>query len=507
VWLKPYTEQGDRAFKHSDFFVVGGLATIVMAEPGDRKSRRSSFMAVLDAEDYPVLPMMINLCMISASEGLDAALFGSCSESLELNEGLSVGDIGNLLAWQLIPQAVAAPVWGIIASNSYMSRPYILIFGTFFQGLATVLMTINPVFYMFAILRVVNGVCLASLRPIANSIAGDRFPNEVRGKYFGYIMGAMHGGSAVCGYFATKISKQTVFGMIGWKVAFLAVGIFTMACAPIVLFTLKAPPVRPPSTKNANQFDKIMKLFKRWSFSALVFQGMFGLIPWRAMEFRTKYFQSAGLTDDQAGSINLVATASAVIGSMLGGYVGDCFAKCSDIHGRICAAEISVYSGIPVAFFTFYVDPPAGDMARFLYCMFFVSALGLLGTWTPAACNNPVLCSLAEESERSVVISWQVGLEGAIGAVGGILFAYIAVGLGYDTRCARPEKDWPSLGLTPEMCNNRSKLGTAMTICTCTPWFVCGSFYTSLHCSYKRDLESVEAELAEGKHNVELTSS
>lgn len=470
-----------------------------MAEPTQsRKRRQSSFLAVPDADAYPVGPLLFNLCMIASSEGLDAALFPSVTNALEKLGILSLNDLGILLIWQLVPQACAAPMWGIVASNAYLTRPQILILGTFFQGLATLLMTLNPTFWTFAILRAVNGVCLASLRPIANSIAGDRFPEEVRGKYFGYIMGSMQSGGAVCGYGAIRVAEsETLFlGLDGWKWAFIVVGVFTMALSPMVYLTLKAPPVRPPAQKTGNELDKIKKLFKRWTFTALVVQGMFGLIPWRAMEFRSKYFLVTGLDANASGILTAIGAISAAAGSVLGGFVGDRMAKINEIHGRIAAAEISVYSGIPIAFFSFYVDPPSGATALFVYCGVCVAALGLLGTWTPAACNSPVLCSLSEESERSVVLAWQTGLEGAIGALGGFLFTVISAQLGYDTRCARPIEDRPP-ELTADICDSRQKLGTAMVICTCVPWGVCGLFYSSLHCSYQKDLDSVQAELAE----------
>lgn len=482
-----------------------------MGEPAEqRKSRRSTLLAVPDADDYPIFPMMINLCMVSMSEGLDAALFPACTEALELSGAATLNDLGILLTFQLIPQAISAPMWGIIASNAYMTRQNILILGTFFQGMATVMMTFNPVFWFLAMMRAVNGVCLASLRPIANSIAGDRFAQEERGKYFGYIMGAMQTGSALCGWFAAAISKNTVAGMEGWKFAFIMVGCFTMACAPVVFFTLKAPPVRPPAQKSQTEVDKIKKLFQRWTFTALVIQGMFGLIPWRAMEFRVKYFMSAGLTDSNAGSLAAWGSGAAALGSFAGGFIGDFMAKCSEIHGRIGAAEISVYSGIPISFFSFFVNPPDGEANQtglYIYCIVCICALGLMGTWTPAACNNPLLCSLSEESERSVVLSWQTGLEGAVGALGGIAFTQIAGMLGYNTLCAKPEKEWPDLGLDAESCNNRAVLGSAMFICCAIPWGVCGLFYSSLHFSYKRDLDSVDAELKEKEEYAEMQAN
>merc|ERR1712083_967748 len=56
-------------------------------------------------------------------------------------------------------------------------------------------------------------------------------------------------------------------------------------------------------------------------------------------------------------------------------------------------------------------------------------------TWTPGACNNPILCALASDDERALVIAWQTSLEGAIGALGPIMFTTALTILGYDPAC------------------------------------------------------------------------
>merc|ERR1712217_611466 len=274
-------------------------------------------------------------------------------------------------------------------------------------------------------LRAVNGVCLASLRPIANSVVADRFDDVARGKYFGQIMMSMAAGSAMAGIGATLISEEVIIPgttFWGWKLSFVVVGLFTMSLTPLIHFYFQASPVKVPevSAKEGGGVGREMrtlaKLFSRLSFAVLAFQGCFGLIPWRAFDFRTFFFETAGLDKTEAATINLV------------GGIGNAF-----------------------------------------------GAL-LVATWTPAACNNPVLCSLAQDNERSLVLAWQGALEGAIGATGGFIFTRLLANVfNYDPDCNLPEnKDRPD-------CQNVEAAGKALFWTSCVPWIVCGAMYSSLH--------------------------
>jgi len=241
----------------------------------------------------------------------------------------------------------------------------------------------------------------------------------------------------------------------------------------------------------------LAKLFSRLSFAVLAFQGCFGLIPWRAFDFRTFFFETAGLDKTEAATINLVGGIGNAFGALLGGLAGDGLNKCWPLHGRVLAAEISVYGGIPIAFLTFMWYPD--ETTAFLWYFCLTAALGLVATWTPAACNNPVLCSLAQDNERSLVLAWQGALEGAIGATGGFIFTWLLANVfNYDPECNLPEnKDRPD-------CQNVEAAGKALFWTSCVPWIVCGAMYSSLHYTYPRDIKKIEEEReAEGLAGLE----
>lgn len=177
---------------------------------------------------------------------------------------------------------------------------------------------------------------------------------------------------------------------------------------------------------------------------------------------------------------------------MLGGLVGDALHRCWPHHGRVLAAEISVYGGIPIAYLTFQVSPSSS--IAFVYFLSLTIGLGLIAAWTEPASINPVLCALAREDERSLILAWQTSLQGAIGAFGPLMFTGLSYYvLGYDTNCAQDEEKWdPAWECDPEQ--NRQAAGTALFLCSCVPWLCCGLLYSSLHVFYPRDIKSIQEE-------------
>lgn len=466
--------------------------------------------------------MMLLLCLCAFTEGCDNALFPSITYALETTVGFDVTTLGFMALVQLVFQAAAGPMWGSFASRGTLTRKQILVIGTFFQGLATAVMWMvvpeakpgSTSFYMLLALRAVNGVCLASLRPIANSIVGDRFDDNARGKYFGQIMMSLQLGGAIASLGATTIAAEVIFPQFptfwGWKLSFIVIGGLTMMMAPLINRFLNVPPVHVAAASSsgkggiAQELESLKMILKRPSFCFLCIQGCFGLIPWRAFDFRTFFFRVAGLTGFESGLINACGGFGAATGSLMGGYIGDHFNRCWALHGRVLAAEISVYGGIPIAFATFMMTPIGSP---FWYYFVLTVSLGLVATWTPAACNNPVLCSLAREDERSLVLAWQGALEGAVGATGGFIFTFLLKNVfDYNPECNKEEN------FNDPECQNVEAAGSALFWTSCVPWIICGGLYSCLHCSYPKDLKNIQDESevaarAAGEIGTDLTQN
>jgi len=297
-------------------------------------------------------------------------------------------------------------------------------------------------------------------------------------------------GSGATGILATAYSRVDMSIAYGWKVAFIIVGLFTAFLGPVICVLLKEPLVKPDKGEGGIMLElyTLLKLMKKFTFAACVIQGCFGLIPWKAFEFRTFFFQASGVADSSAGVINSYGMFAAAAGSILGGTVGDLLARMFGPHGRVLCAELSIFGGIPVAYFTFMVKPSSG--IAYVYFSALVIALGLIATWTPAGANSPILCSIASEAERTLVLAWQISLEGAIGALGPVMFTILLQNVfGFNPLCITdPEKAGD--------CDNSSAAGLALFWTSCIPWCFCGLIYSTMHLSYPRDLVSQEMDNA-----------
>merc|ERR1711920_674882 len=205
--------------------------------------------------------------------------------------------------------------------------------------------------------------------------------------------------------------------------------------------------------------------FKRRSFAILVFQGCFGVIPWRAFDFRIFFMETAGIDKLGVSIILVLGGFAGAFGGMIGGLIGDGLNKWWPLHGRVLAAEISVFGSIPIAYLTFMVYPDGAT--AFAWYLALTCALSLVALWPSPATNNPILCNLAAEHERSLVVAWQGSLEGAVGSLGPFIFTTLLANVfGYDPDCNREEN------LNRPDCQNVEAAGQALFWVTFFPWLI-----------------------------------
>lgn len=237
----------------------------------------------------------------------------------------------------------------------------------------------------------------------------------------------------------------------------------------------------------------LSQMLKISSFRILVIQGIFGVIPWAAFNFRGLFFREAGLNEAEMTAILTYSTYGSLIGNMLGGLLGDLLSRVWGVHGRVVAAEISIYAGIPIALVTFVI-PPIGD--AYTYYLNVTIALALMTAWVPVACNNPVLCALAPEGNRAIVFSWTtllgVFLEGFSGGLGGTAIDTLTKIFGYNPGCA--DIDPPS---ECDNNNNQAAIGRSIVIVACVGWAIAGGLYSYLRVIYPKDIATIHEERAQ----------
>jgi len=405
--------------------------------------------------------------------------------------------------------------------------------------LATLIMCFfvrNETAHIMYLMRFINGLALAGLKPIAFSIVADRFDDSVRGRFFallntafglgGTVMGAVYGytsewctsnpqrfdqcplPSEDCG---VEPEPCTCGGLLGWQLSFIITGLAVMSLSPVINCFMKVPAVTikpvPIEAAGENGFVREVKglcgLLRRPTFAILVFQGCFGSIPGNAFQFRSFFFETAGLTKAETNIIMTTIGFVSIAGGLFSGWLGDFLNNWTQFHGRVLNAEFSVYGGVPICFFTFSSMFAPDTQTAFAYFLTMSVLLHLICGGVQGGTNAPILAALAEPEERALVISWQTSLETSIASFGPVIFTELSKIFGYDRNCENP-CDRPETCGPPQQ--NKEAAGLSLVFCSCVPWAICGLMYSSLHYFLPRDMERVFHERRQRSGGPALTA-
>mmetsp|Transcript_30328 Transcript_30328/g.77099 ORF Transcript_30328/g.77099 Transcript_30328/m.77099 type:complete len:588 (+) Transcript_30328:52-1815(+) len=444
----------------------------------------------------PSAKLLFLLCAVGGLEGADNVMLPCVFFALQRDLGLTLNNLAAMSLCQALAGNIAAPFWGIMADRALMTRKAIIIVGCILQGLITVVLAFVDDVTPMLMLRALNGAMLASLRPIANGIVADVTTETNQGKVFGTMQLVMNIGTMGGTLLGTNLARKTLFGQPneGWRLAFMIIGGVSVLLGAVAAFLMDEPPhhshgreAEDGGDKKAmakDELKKLLRYFRMPTFCVLVLQGCFGAVPWNALGFSTLFYQVSGVSDMQASVISIFSQISGSMGSILGGVISDRLVKVTPMHGRAITAQISVLSGIPIAWFVFKGTPPDGS--AFPYFLILMTALGLFATWCGTAVNLPILSQVVEPGNRATVMAWEGTLEGSCSAIfGNAMVGFLAQNMfGYHLETAHK-----SVESDPE---SARALGCALMLVSFCPWVACFLFYTLLHWSYPRDIKSIE---------------
>eukprot|EP00122_Pirum_gemmata_P013541 Pgem_evm1s12612 len=103
--------------------------------------------------------------------------------------------------------------------------------------------------------------------------------------------------------------------VLGWRIPFLSVGCFSI-CFAFYMYMFVREPIRRCDKASFDNFFKnnlvdtvreevdfggLKDLFKVNSLRVVIFQGLFGAIPWNAFQFIAFWLQYIGFSDFQSG--------------------------------------------------------------------------------------------------------------------------------------------------------------------------------------------------------------
>mmetsp|Transcript_35255 Transcript_35255/g.75084 ORF Transcript_35255/g.75084 Transcript_35255/m.75084 type:complete len:534 (-) Transcript_35255:199-1800(-) len=437
------------------------------------------------------------LCCISALEGADTQLLGACMKALQDDVGVKITDIGYMTVSQAVCTNLAAPFWGILADRGILQRRTILLLGAMGQGLVVIALAFVNSLGSMIFLRALNGILLASLRPISNGIIADVTSEQHRGKVFGRVQSALLLGMFVTTMTVVPMATETVLGFQGWRVAFVLVGLISAIVSLLVtMFMVEPPPsfvdgttTNQPSGAKPSRCDAVwaeimslVQFFKMPTFCVMIMQGIFGTIPWSVMGYNTLFFQLTGMENGLVSILTSAGPITGAFGNVIGGLVSDGLSKRLGLHGRPLSAQITVALGIPLIYLTFQ-GIPVGSGSFGVYFMLNI-LFGVLGSWAQSGTNFPILSHIVPASARSRVMAWECAFENSIAnAVGPTVVGWLATANGYSFGEHKgDDKDLASA----------DALGQALACTVCIPWAICFFAYSLLHWSYPRDIGRLE---------------
>merc|ERR1719158_1498671 len=304
-----------------------------------------------------------------------------------------------------------------------------------------------------------------------------------------------------------NMSRKTIIGMNGRRVAFIIIGVMAMSVGAMVWKFLKEPDVQQSSQTSQQaarrrcswawaileEMKELVQFLSIPTFCVMIMQGIFGTIPWTVMGNMMLYFQLTGIDDGKASVLTSEQPVAGAVGNLLGGYIADFLAGRLGYHGRPLTAQITVASGIPLIWLIFG-GVPAGS-GSFLTYFLLIASFGLLASWAQSGTNFPILSEIVPADSRSRVMAWECALENSIANLLGppvvTLLATKAFGYQFGSTDAEG-KDLQSA----------AALGKAMQAVICIPWFVTLAAYTFLHWSYPRDVKRQLAKSKAAEHEA-----
>ena len=356
---------------------------------------------------------LISLASAAAVDAADARILPALFRSLEKTFGFGPERLSTLMVGQSLALALSSPIWGHLADR--YSRVRLLAFGCFSWALWTLLMATAGSFVALLATRILAGMALAAVAPIAQSLVADLAAPASRGCAFGVILAVGNVGAWMGGMLGTALGSQTLGGLEGWRVVLVLVAAISWILGIVVLWGAHEPS-RLAGHREEPLQTLLPRLLQLRTFQLIVLQGVFGAVPWNALSFATMWLQYCGHSDLTASSIASWHVAGGAAGGLLGGVLGDVAARWSPSRGRIRVAQCSTLGGVPIVYSLLTNGSgtsaaPLGAVGDPLHLSLGFFALGLVSSWCSSGVNRPILSEIVPEGARGSVMAWSIAFE------------------------------------------------------------------------------------------------
>ncbi|WP_456452729.1 MFS transporter [Thermococcus sp.] len=266
--------------------------------------------------------------------------------------GISETQMGLVSTIFVATSALITIIWGFL--SDIKRRKQLLVVGVLLGEIPCFLTAFVRSYPQLLLMRLFTGIGVGSIIPIGYSLIADMFEEEHRGKGYAYIQ--------------TAFGFGTLFGMViagliaSWRPPFIIASVPNFILAPL-FYLVAEEPKRGQSEKELKEVlekgyeygyrlsrDAVKKSFQTRTNILIFIQGLFGTVPWGVLMYWLVSFLivSRGMAKDTATFVLLILGIATVIGTLVGGFVGDYFEKRMK-GGRAVATGLAVFLGMLAA--------------------------------------------------------------------------------------------------------------------------------------------------------------
>ncbi len=268
--------------------------------------------------------------------------------------GLADSELGLLGSAFIVVYMLVTPLAG--SAGDRWSRVRTVAAGLAIWSLATMLAGVASGFVSLLLARSIVGIGEACYAPLGSAMIGDVYPAERRGWSLSVFNLAVPVGSAF-GY----ILGGLLAARFGWRAAFFLVGAPGLAVAGALLW-LREPArgaADEPAAAHAlaGRIGDLARdpLFVTTSLSMAALTFVLGAL---AAWMPTFLVRVHGLSTSAAGAtFGIVTAATGVIGTMLGGWLGDLLLE-RDRRGHLLVSAAGLLLSVPATAVAIYADSP-----------------------------------------------------------------------------------------------------------------------------------------------------
>jgi MFS family permease len=304
--------------------------------------------------------LLIILALINFLNYVDRYVIGALVPFLkdpELGLGLSSAQIGWLSTAFMVVHSVASIPLGYLADRWMRKR--LIAAGVGLWSIATALAGLAQTFGQIFVARAAVGIGEATYAPAASALISDRFDAALRARVLGIFQLGMVLGAAI-----GLVAGGLVAAWLGWREAFLVVGVPGLLLAALILFVYEPDPStrrRPRPATSGGAWKLTSPREGSWTAAVWItiagilttfFTGAIGV--W-APEFilRSRFGGDPRFIGDVVTSFGPLVVLAGVTGTLTGSFIADRLERLRPGAGRLYTIAIGVLVSAPCAAIAF----------------------------------------------------------------------------------------------------------------------------------------------------------